>query len=124
MNLAFAGGFDLGWKLAWVLRGWAGPDLLDTYERERRGVAEHNINRSTDPEGNPRPHPPSCTPTSVGASPLVPSAGSDGRPRPRRSGLDPLHRARAHAGGAPLTVRARSHGGRAVGLRGGAPRAS
>ena len=54
MNLAFAGGFDLGWKLSWVLRGWAEPDLLDTYELERRSVAEHNVARSTDPEGSRR----------------------------------------------------------------------
>ena len=24
--------FDLGWKLAWVLRGWAPPSLLDSYQ--------------------------------------------------------------------------------------------
>jgi 2-polyprenyl-6-methoxyphenol hydroxylase-like FAD-dependent oxidoreductase len=43
MNTAFHDGFDLGWKLAWVLSGWAGPALLDTYETERRPVAEHNV---------------------------------------------------------------------------------
>ena len=42
MNTAIRDGYDLGWKLAWVLRGWAGPALLDTYEAERRPVAEHN----------------------------------------------------------------------------------
>jgi len=31
---------NLLWKLAWVLRGLAGPELLDTYERERRPIAE------------------------------------------------------------------------------------
>src|SRR5215211_782223 len=34
MNTAIADGYDVGWKLAWVLRGWAGPDLLDSYETE------------------------------------------------------------------------------------------
>ena len=47
MNTAIHDGHDLGWKLAWVLRGWAGADLLDTYESERRPVAEHNVSRST-----------------------------------------------------------------------------
>ena len=34
---------------------WAGEDLLDTYEAERRPVAPHNLTRSTDPNGRPRP---------------------------------------------------------------------
>jgi 2-polyprenyl-6-methoxyphenol hydroxylase-like FAD-dependent oxidoreductase len=55
MNTALQSGYDLGWKLGWVLRGWAGPELLDTYETERRVVAEHNIVRSTDPNGSRRP---------------------------------------------------------------------
>ena len=54
MNTAIHDGFDLGWKLAWVLRGWAGPGLLDSYERERRPVAEHNLARSIDPNGSVR----------------------------------------------------------------------
>ncbi len=40
MNSAIHDGHDLAWKLAWVLRGWAQPELLDSYERERRPVAE------------------------------------------------------------------------------------
>ncbi|HEY7273412.1 MAG TPA: FAD-dependent monooxygenase [Actinoplanes sp.] len=55
MNTAIADGHDLGWKLSWVLRGWAGPDLLDSYETERRPVAEHNVARSADPAGSRRP---------------------------------------------------------------------
>jgi 2-polyprenyl-6-methoxyphenol hydroxylase-like FAD-dependent oxidoreductase len=55
MNTAIADGYDLGWKLAWVLRGWADPDLLDSYETERRPVAEHNVARSADPFGSRRP---------------------------------------------------------------------
>lgn len=38
MNTAVHAGHNLGWKLAWVLRGWAAEDLLDTYEVERRPV--------------------------------------------------------------------------------------
>jgi 2-polyprenyl-6-methoxyphenol hydroxylase-like FAD-dependent oxidoreductase len=35
MNTGIQDAFNLGWKLAAVLRGWAGPDLLDTYHAER-----------------------------------------------------------------------------------------
>jgi putative polyketide hydroxylase len=54
LNLALHDGFDLGWKLAWVLRGWATPALLDSYEAERRPVAEHIAARSADPAGTRR----------------------------------------------------------------------
>jgi putative polyketide hydroxylase len=54
MNTAILSGHDLGWKLGWVLRGWAGPDLLDTYEAERRPVAAHNVTRSADTDGSVR----------------------------------------------------------------------
>jgi prepilin-type processing-associated H-X9-DG protein len=54
MNTAFADGHDLGWRLAWVHRGWAGAALLDGYEAERRPVAEHNVARSADPDGSAR----------------------------------------------------------------------
>jgi hypothetical protein len=55
MNTALQSGYDIGWKIAWVLQGWADPALLETYERERRIVAEHNVVRSTDPDGSRRP---------------------------------------------------------------------
>jgi putative polyketide hydroxylase len=54
MNAAFQSGHDLGWKLAWVLRGWADAGLLDSYERERRPLMEHNVARSADPNGTRR----------------------------------------------------------------------
>ena len=54
LNTAVADGFDLGWKLAWVMRGWADESLLDSYEAERRPVAEHNLSRSLDPTGSRR----------------------------------------------------------------------
>ena len=54
MNTAIGGGHDAGWKLGWVLRGWAGPELLDTYEAERRPIAAHNVARSADPDGSTR----------------------------------------------------------------------
>ena len=54
MNTAIGDGFNVGWKLGWVLRGWAPDSLLDTYEAERRPVAEHNLARSLDPMGSRR----------------------------------------------------------------------
>jgi 2-polyprenyl-6-methoxyphenol hydroxylase-like FAD-dependent oxidoreductase len=55
MNTAVHDGHDLGWKLAWVLLGWAGPRLLDTYEGERRPVGLRNAERSAQPDGSFRP---------------------------------------------------------------------
>jgi hypothetical protein len=46
MNTAFLDGHNLGWKLAWTVRGWAGAGLLDSYETERRPVGVHNTLRS------------------------------------------------------------------------------
>ena len=54
LNTAIASGRDLGWKLAWVLLGWALPDFLASYEDERRPAVAHNVNRSADPEGSRR----------------------------------------------------------------------
>jgi putative polyketide hydroxylase len=54
LNTAIRDGYDLGWKLAWVLRGWAGESLLDTFEAERRPVAQHNAARSADANGSAR----------------------------------------------------------------------
>lgn len=54
LNSAVADGFDLGWKLAWAVQGWADDELLDSYETERRPVVEHNLERSLDPAGSRR----------------------------------------------------------------------
>jgi hypothetical protein len=43
MNTGFGDAVDLGWKLAAVLDGWGGPALLDSYELERRPVAQRII---------------------------------------------------------------------------------
>ncbi|MDU0252017.1 rifampin monooxygenase [Streptomyces sp. PU10] len=39
LNLGVQDAFNLGWKLAAQIRGWAPDTLLDTYEAERRPVA-------------------------------------------------------------------------------------
>jgi putative polyketide hydroxylase len=54
MNTAIHDGYDLAWKLGWVLRGWAGPGLLDSYEAERRPVGVRNV--ATSAQAN-RPDP-------------------------------------------------------------------
>lgn len=54
LNIALADGHDLGWKLGWVLRGWAADSLLASYESERRPAIEHNLERSADPSGSQR----------------------------------------------------------------------
>ena len=46
MNMGVADGVDLGWKLAACLQGWGGPDLLDSYEAERRPVHEFVMNEA------------------------------------------------------------------------------
>ena len=38
MNMGIGDGVDLGWKLAAVLQGWGGAELLASYEAERRPV--------------------------------------------------------------------------------------
>jgi rifampicin monooxygenase len=40
VNLGLQDAFNLGWKLAAQVRGWAPETLLDTYQAERRPVAE------------------------------------------------------------------------------------
>ena len=43
LNLGLQDAVNLGWKLAAVLNGQVGPDLLATYEAERRPAAERVI---------------------------------------------------------------------------------
>jgi 2-polyprenyl-6-methoxyphenol hydroxylase-like FAD-dependent oxidoreductase len=47
MNTGIQEVLDLGWKLQGVLAGWAHPQLLESYEVERRPVAIRNISFST-----------------------------------------------------------------------------
>ena len=50
MNTGLQDAFNLGWKLALVCRGEAGAGLLDTYEAERRPVAELVVSSGADAE--------------------------------------------------------------------------
>ncbi|MFK0294442.1 aklavinone 12-hydroxylase RdmE [Streptomyces sp. NPDC090442] len=45
-NTAIGDAFDLAWKLAAVLDGSAGPGLLDSYDAERRSIAERVVAES------------------------------------------------------------------------------
>lgn len=40
MNVSMQDSYNLGWKLAQVLKGLSRPELLDTYEAERRPIAQ------------------------------------------------------------------------------------
>src|SRR4051812_27072088 len=117
MNTAIADGHDLGWKLGWVLNGWAGEDLLNTYEAERRPVASHNLRRSVDERGSYRDtideihvdlggrvgHPRLET---EGGGMSTPDPLGDGRALVPGADAQPSARAPASAdGSAPVTVR-------------------
>ena len=47
MNAGIGDAVDLGWKLEAVLRGWAPPALLDTYEPERKPVGDRFVTAAT-----------------------------------------------------------------------------
>ncbi|MEV4748879.1 FAD-dependent monooxygenase [Streptosporangium sp. NPDC049248] len=46
MNCGIQDADNLAWKLAAVLQGWAGPELLDSYEAERRPVGADTVTQS------------------------------------------------------------------------------
>jgi 2,4-dichlorophenol 6-monooxygenase len=46
LNTSMADGFNLAWKLAYVLDGRADPSLLRTYEAERRPVGRTTVDRA------------------------------------------------------------------------------
>ncbi|ROQ94203.1 2-polyprenyl-6-methoxyphenol hydroxylase-like FAD-dependent oxidoreductase [Streptomyces sp. 2132.2] len=48
MNTGIADAHNLCWKLAGVLRGWAGPGLLDTYPAEREPVAHRTLRQAVE----------------------------------------------------------------------------
>jgi hypothetical protein len=48
MNTGLGDAFNLGWKLAGLLHGWGGPELLASYEAERRPIGDRNRNASVE----------------------------------------------------------------------------
>jgi len=47
LNTGIGDAVDLGWKLAATLHGWAGPELLDSHEAERRPLQQRVIDEAT-----------------------------------------------------------------------------
>lgn len=50
MNTGIGDAYNLAWKLAGVVRGWGRPELLDTYDAERRPLGAQvirNVDRTT-----------------------------------------------------------------------------
>jgi 2-polyprenyl-6-methoxyphenol hydroxylase-like FAD-dependent oxidoreductase len=48
MNTGISDAVDLGWKLAAVLQGWGGKDLLSSYDAERRPIGHRNVGMAAD----------------------------------------------------------------------------
>jgi 2-polyprenyl-6-methoxyphenol hydroxylase-like FAD-dependent oxidoreductase len=48
LNTGMGDVIDLGWKLAAVLAGWGGPALLESYDIERRPIAERNVRQGAE----------------------------------------------------------------------------
>jgi putative polyketide hydroxylase len=46
MNTGVGSAHNVAWKVGAVAAGWAGDSLLDTYEQERRAVAQRNVDYS------------------------------------------------------------------------------
>ena len=47
MNTGLGDAVDLGWKLAAVIQGWGGNNLLASYDRERRPVGQRAVGSAT-----------------------------------------------------------------------------
>ena len=43
MNTGIGDAVDLGWKLAAAVQGWGGPNLLASYDAERRPIGLRNV---------------------------------------------------------------------------------
>ena len=50
-NTCVQDAFNLAWKLAYVLKGWAAPTLLDTYNEERQPVGRQIVARANQSMG-------------------------------------------------------------------------
>ena len=55
MNTGIADAHNLGWKLGWVVRGWADEALLDSYEPERHPIGLRNALSSLEASDGSKP---------------------------------------------------------------------
>jgi 2-polyprenyl-6-methoxyphenol hydroxylase-like FAD-dependent oxidoreductase len=83
MNTAIHDGHELGWRLAWAVRGLAGDALLDSYATERepigRALAARSLREERDPDDG--------LPTDLGRtyrSPVIADDGADDGAAPAR----------------------------------------
>ncbi len=52
MNTGIGDATDLAWKLAAVIDGWGGPNMLDSYDAERRPIGLRNVSMATEFHSN------------------------------------------------------------------------
>ncbi|MEK9677753.1 MAG: FAD-dependent monooxygenase [Rhodospirillaceae bacterium] len=52
MNTGIGDATDLAWKLTAVIDGWGGPNLLDSYDAERRPIGLRNVSMATEFHSN------------------------------------------------------------------------
>ncbi|MGH3943986.1 MAG: FAD-dependent monooxygenase [Pseudonocardiaceae bacterium] len=76
MNTAIHDGHELGWRLAWAVRGLAGDGLLDSYAAEREPVGRANAVRNLREERDPA----DGLPRDLGGTYRSPVIADDGAP--------------------------------------------
>ncbi|MFG2685246.1 FAD-dependent oxidoreductase [Streptomyces sp. NPDC048405] len=115
-NTGIQDAHNVAWKLAAVLEGWAGEPLLDTYDAERRPVAEATSARAAH-RSVEHSHPGFAPPPGMGGGGPgggVPGGAPRGGPGGGPGGEGPGGAPRGGPGGAP-------GGGGPAGMPGGAP---
>ncbi|MFI7869076.1 FAD-dependent oxidoreductase [Streptomyces salinarius] len=97
-NTGIQDAHNLAWKLAAVLEGWAGEPLLDTYDAERRPVAEATSARAAH-RSVEHSHPGFAPPPGMGGG--APGGAPRGGPGGGAGGEGPGGAPRGGPGGAP-----------------------
>ena len=82
-NTSIQDAFNLAWKLAYAVRGWAGPGLLESYSAERAPVGAQVVARANQSRVDYGPVNAAFR-TEGQADPVAAGPGQAPRPRPRR----------------------------------------